>query len=298
MATAPPSIQVIDPPIVLTRGAPTVQVRGGIGTRDVVGRVVAPGGLLSFMVNDRAEDKSVDANGLFRVAVVLGGRQTPVSIVAIDQQGKRAAVEFTLVPDGATVVAATPVAAKIPPMNFGSFYALVIGNEKYQHLPQLKTSVNDAVAISEVLTRKYNFKTTTLKNATRYQILSELNKMRAQLNEGDNLLIYYAGHGELDKANQRGHWLPVDAEADSDANWISSVAITDILNAMTVKHILVVADSCYSGALTRSSIGQLESGRSDEERINWLKAMSKDCASVSSRLTRSQYSGRSAVRTA
>lgn len=275
VAMLPPSIQVIDPPIVLTRGVPNIPVRVGVGTRDVVGRVVAAGGLLSFMVNDRAEDKSVDGNGLFRVPVPLSGKQTPVSIVAIDQQGKRTVVEFALVPDGAGVVAAAPAAPKLPPMNFGNFYALVIGNEKYQRLPELKTAVNDAVAISEMLSKKYNFKTTTLKNATRYQILSELNKMRAQLTENDNLLIYYAGHGELDKANLRGHWLPVDAEADSDANWISSVAITDILNAMAVKHILVVADSCYSGALTRSSIGQLEAGRSEEERVNWLKAITK-----------------------
>ena len=275
VAMLPPGIQVIDPPIVLTRGMPTIQVRSGVGTRDVVGRVVAAGGLLSFTVNDRAEDKSVDGNGLFRVPVALSGKQTPVSIVAIDQQGKRTVVEFALVPEGTGVVAAAPSAPKLPPMNFGNFYALVIGNEKYQRLPELKTAVNDAVAISEMLSKKYNFKTTTLKNATRYQILSELNKMRAQLTENDNLLIYYAGHGELDKANLRGHWLPVDAEADSDANWISSVAITDILNAMAVKHILVVADSCYSGALTRSSIGQLEAGRSEEERVNWLKAITK-----------------------
>ena len=273
VAKLAPSIQVIEPPIVLTRGTPAVQVRGGAGTRDVVGRVTAAGGLLSFSVNDRNEDKAVDAKGLFRVAIPLMGKVTPVSLVAIDQQGKRSMVEFNLVLDGATV--ASGVAPKTPALNFGTYYALVIGNEKYQHLALLKTAVNDAVAVSEVLTKKYNFKTTTLKNATRYQILSELNRLRAQLTENDNLLIYYAGHGELDKANLRGHWLPVDAELQSDANWISSVAITDILNAMSVKHVLVVADSCYSGALTRSSIGQLESGRSEEERVNWLKAISK-----------------------
>jgi hypothetical protein len=40
---------------------------------------------------------------------------------------------------------------------------------------------------------------------------------------------------------------------------------------MAAKHILVVADSCYSGALTRSSISQLETGLTDEARLNWLK---------------------------
>ena len=38
----------------------------------------------------------------------------------------------------------------------------------------------------------------------------------------------------------------------------------EILNAMAAKHVIVVADSCYSGALTRSSIGQLETGLTDE----------------------------------
>ena len=278
--TLPPSIQIIDPPIVLTRATPSIEVRGGVATRDIVGRVTAAGGLLSFSVNDHAEEKAVDANGMFRVAVALSSKSTPVSIVAVDQQGKRSAVAFTLVPDAQAATVAAPPAVKVSPLNFGAFYALVIGNESYQHLTALKTAVNDATAIADVLTTKYGFKTTLLKNATRYQILSELNRLRSQLTENDNLMIYYAGHGELDKTNLRGYWLPVDAEADSDANWISSIAITDILNAMSVKHVLVVADSCYSGALTRSSIGQLEAGRSDEERNNWLKAISKSRSRV------------------
>jgi uncharacterized caspase-like protein len=102
-----------------------------------------------------------------------------------------------------------------------------------------------------------------------------LNKLRAKLTETDNLLIYYAGHGELDQVNMRGHWLPIDADADNTANWISTIAITDILNSMSVKHILVVSDSCYSGAMTRSSLARLESGVSGKQRVDWLKAMLK-----------------------
>ena len=137
----------------------------------------------------------------------------------------------------------------------------------------LDTPEADAKAISEILATRYGFEVKTLLNATRYDILSELNRLRGKLTEKDNLLVYYAGHGELDRVNQRGYWLPVDAEANSDANWISSVAITDILNAMSVKQAIVIADSCYSGALTRSSLGRLESGMSDDARANWLKSI-------------------------
>lgn len=163
---------------------------------------------------------------------------------------------------------------QIPPgIDFGSYYALVIGNNDYQRLPKLETPVVDAKAISQILSSKYGFKVTTLLNANRYQILSELNKMREKVTEKDNLLIYYAGHGELDKVNQRGNWLPVDAEPDSTANWIPNVAITDILNASSAKHILVISDSCYSGSLTRSALSRLQAGLSEEARLAWIRSM-------------------------
>jgi len=271
VAFAPPSIQMIDPPLVTLRGPTSIKVRGGVKARELIGKVSTPAGLLSFTVNDRKE--SVDPSGLFKTEISIVGAVTPVTLIAVDTQGKRAALEFSLVPESYGA-AARPATAKVTSqLNFGVYHALVIGNQQYQRLPGLDTAIDDAKAISDLLKTKYGFKVTNLINATRYQILSELNRLRATLTEKDNLLIYYAGHGELDKANLRGYWLPVDAEPNSDANWISSVAITDILNAMSVKHALVVADSCYSGAMTRSSIGQLESGISDEAREKWLKAL-------------------------
>jgi uncharacterized caspase-like protein len=149
----------------------------------------------------------------------------------------------------------------------------VIGNNKYVSLPSLETAVNDAKAVGEVLRNKYGFDVTTVLNASRYEILTQMNKMREKLTEKDNLVIYYAGHGELDRKNQRGHWLPVDAEADNDANWISNVKITDILNAMNAKHVLVVSDSCYSGALTRSSLSRIKGGLSERRRLHLLQVM-------------------------
>lgn len=272
VAMAPPTIQLIDPPVIMAvRGPLSVKVRGSLTTRELVGKVTAPAGLLSFTVNDKGEQ--VDPNGLFKTQVPLVGTATAVTLVAVDRMGKRAALDFTLVPEA--TVASAPASKKpvIPQIDFGRYHALVIGNQKYQYLPSLNTAIEDAAAVSEVLNKKYGFKVTTLLNATRYQILSALNELRSKLTEKDNLLIYYAGHGELDRANLRGHWLPVDAEPKSDANWIASVSITDILNAMTVKHVLVVADSCYSGAMTRSSIGQIEAGLSEEAREKWLRAL-------------------------
>jgi uncharacterized caspase-like protein len=155
---------------------------------------------------------------------------------------------------------------------FGNYHALVIGNNDYRHLPALKTAVADARSIGELLRSKYGFQVTTLVNAGRYDILSALNRLRGQLTDNDNLLLYYAGHGTIDQATQRGYWQPVDAESGNNANWISTFDVTDILQAMTAKHVLVVADSCYSGALTRSALARLEAGQSPKARRAWIEA--------------------------
>ncbi|MEX2642149.1 MAG: caspase family protein [Acetobacterales bacterium] len=182
---------------------------------------------------------------------------------------------------GSVVEAGRPATPSgIDGIDFGRFHALVIGNNDYRFLPRLKSAAGDARAVARLLEDRYGFKVTLLLDADRYAILSALNKLRETLNEQDNLLIYYAGHGELDRVNNRGHWLPVDAEPDSTANWISNIQITDILNAMAVRQVLVVADSCYSGTLTRASMAQLDAGMSEDLRLNWIRTMAEKRARV------------------
>jgi uncharacterized caspase-like protein len=154
----------------------------------------------------------------------------------------------------------------------GRYHALVIGNNNYAKLPKLQTAVSDAEAVAEVLTRRYGFSVELLRNATREDILRALNKYRAELTENDNLLIYYAGHGSLDRQTNTGFWQPVDAEPDDDLNWIANTDLTRRLNAMTANHVMVVADSCYSGTLVRDAGTQLPTG---QERNEWLRRMAE-----------------------
>jgi uncharacterized caspase-like protein len=136
-------------------------------------------------------------------------------------------------------------------INFGNYHALVIGNNAYRNLPKLKTAVNDSMAIAKLLQDDYQFQTTLLTDATRGQILRALNDYRKTLGKNDNLLIYYAGHGWLDSAADEGYWLPIDASRDDPVNWIANSSITAAIKAINAKHVMVVADSCYSGKLMR-----------------------------------------------
>jgi predicted nucleic acid-binding Zn-ribbon protein len=277
-----PVIQIMQPELRTMRDGKNVRASVATDRTVIVGRVTSETELLTFTINDRAE--KLLANNVFRTDVALVQPEQPVRIVAIDKQGRRSALEFVVARTTPPPTAAASAPAGDGPrvglvrsgtMSFGTYHALVIGNNDYKQLRRLKTAVADAREVARVLEKDYGFRVKLLLNATRYDILAALNDLREKLSEKDNLLIYYAGHGELDERNQRGHWLPVDAEPNSTANWISNLAITDVLNATNVQQLLVVADSCYSGTLTRSSLGRLEGGLSDTDRLKLLSAMAQ-----------------------
>jgi hypothetical protein len=161
----------------------------------------------------------------------------------------------------------------------GNYYALVIGINRYQHLPQLKTAVNDARAVANVLKSQYGFQVTTLldRQATRDNIVSHLNRLINGLYEDEHLLIYYAGHGYYDKQAQKAYWQPSDADLSEDTDWIISDRITSIINRSIAKNILIVADSCYSGTLTRQGRGIAIIPRSNRQRYlqNMLNTRSR-----------------------
>ena len=141
--------------------------------------------------------------------------------------------------------------AKYSDVKFGTYHALVIGSNNYKYLPKLKTAKSDAKAVAKTLKSKYGYKVKTLINATRIDILDAFDEYREILTKEDNLLIYYAGHGYLDEEDNRGYWMPVDARPNRRSAWLSNADITGTLKALKAKHVMVMADSCYSGTLTR-----------------------------------------------
>ncbi len=137
----------------------------------------------------------------------------------------------------------------------GGYFALVIGIDRYPNLHPLETAVADAKSLAELLTARYGFKTKSLLDAeaTRSNVLDALGGYRRTLKPEDNLLIYYAGHGYLDKDANKAYWLPYDAKLDSSTNWILSDELTTDIKVLPARHVLIVSDSCYAGALTRDA---------------------------------------------
>ncbi len=274
---AGPALELIEPALTVTRGKPAAMVRSTT-TTDIVGKVVAQAGIASLNVNGTVVP--VAANGTFRASIEMAKDGTPVQVAAIDKNGKKSSLDFLVLPQpGAAATASgsakAPAGARGVPsdVKLGKYYALVIGNNDYGAFPKLTSAGNDAKAVAEVLKSRYGMNTRLLLNASKMDILSALNDLRETLKAEDNLVVYYAGHGELDRPKKEGYWVPVDGQQGAAGSWISNRAISDILNTMNAKHVLVVADSCYSGALTRASV-PVGAAVPDAQWATFMKKMS------------------------
>ncbi len=233
--------------------------------------------LLTFLIN--GEKQPVNESGVFRFRAV--DAIDTLELTAIDDKGERARVNFSVARRSAAPVSgqladrSTGDDGSYEDIDFGSYHAIVIGNNRYSDLSELKTAETDARTIDTLLRDQYGFTTQLLINATKLQILTALDAARQNLTEQDNLIVYYAGHGQLDQDGARGYWLPVDAEVDNSENWIANAVVTNYLDSIPAKQIMVVADSCFSGTLTKASIPRMQTDMPTALRARWLTLMAK-----------------------
>jgi hypothetical protein len=229
----------------------------------ISGRAADKNGIVEVFVNKM--EANLDEKGNFDIGILLGVGKNDIVVSAMDTYENRATKTFSITREAL----AEPQDQKTKTSS-EQYYALVIGNDKYQYIRKLETAKRDARDVAKVLKQVYGFEAKILLDATRNDIVQAINEIRKSLKENDSLLIYYAGHGEFDKTANKAYWLPVDARSDDDTNWILADRITSNIRRISSKHILVVADSCYSGTFTRRAVTDLSSA---EARDRYLKKM-------------------------
>lgn len=140
-------------------------------------------------------------------------------------------------------------------------YAIVVGIDRYQTLPVLGGAVRDARAMSAFL-QKQGFEVTTVLEgeATRARLARLIgDELPAKLQPDDRVLIYFAGHGvsrgQGDAA--MGYLMPVEGDRSAPASTAISMAeVSRWFGQYAAKHVMLVADACYSGlALGSRSVG-------------------------------------------
>jgi hypothetical protein len=247
----------------LQRGA----ARVGLGFVLIQGRIVSPTPPISITANGIRGEAHKDGTFQVQLPVVPGENLVSVTAWWSDTDFVPGFPFTVIAQDGDNIV------------QEGRRYAVLIGNQKYNDraFPQLDTPTADANALARLLVEHFGFLTSVkvgdqtisliLDDADRQRMLKVLAQLRYVLAPGDSLLLYYGGHGIYEKVTDSAYWLPVDAAPDSPDSWISGAEITAALARLHARHILVVADSCYSGGF-RSRGG--EQKRDAMSRVQFL----------------------------
>ncbi len=253
-------IDIITPDVVLTRGIKTIPVQANVRSLGVMGQVKPPQGVIALKINNRDIKGSMTDGGVFEGVVNLSAGDTPVNVVAVRKDGSKNVQQFVVVRNQLEQIKARhfdQLFTRRLRDDLGEYYALVIGNNKYDNLDNLSTAVQDATKIGQILKEKYGYKVKVLTNANQMQMLEAINYYQNKLKQYDNLMVYYAGHGFIDAQSKEGYWIPTDAAKNDKSKWIPNAKISDFMAAMKAKHVMVVADSCYSGTLSGSPITPL-----------------------------------------
>jgi hypothetical protein len=148
---------------------------------------------------------------------------------------------------------------KVAPTVYANRKALVIGNDSYAKVTPLVNAREDARVMAESLA-SLGFNVSMKLDVTQKQFLAELRSFKNQVKAGDEVALFYAGHGvQIASTN---YLLPIDIHGQSEEevrdDAISLQRLLDDMDDKKVKFTLAVIDACrdnpFKGA-TRSAIG-------------------------------------------
>ena len=128
-------------------------------------------------------------------------------------------------------------------------WAVIVGVARYQHMPVLKYTDDDAYHTYAFLKSPEGgalpdsqIRVLIDEDATRGNILRTMRNVFLRADENDVVILYFSGHG------LPGSFLPVDFNGFN--NKVKHEDIKNIFKASKAKHKLCLADACHSGTLT------------------------------------------------
>ncbi|MBA4321579.1 MAG: hypothetical protein C0408_02055, partial [Odoribacter sp.] len=131
--------------------------------------------------------------------------------------------------------------------------ALVIGNSKYTHSPELANPVNDARAIKDAL-QKVGFDVYEYENLNQSQIKQAIDNFGTRLKMYSIGLFFYAGHGIQSKGSN--YLIPVDANIQSEQqieyDCVQADRVLGLMEAAGSKINIVILDACRNNPFERS----------------------------------------------
>lgn len=177
-------------------------------------------------------------------------------------------------------------------MNTGQNYAVVVGISDYQDdgIPDLRFADKDAEAFAGFLQSPSggsldndHLKVFLNEKATVAQFATALDWLWEVVKEGDNVIIYFSGHGDVEKKSltQPGFLLCWDAPAKVylAGGTLALPMFQEVISTLSVQNkarVIVITDACRAGKLSGSSVGgsQLTSHSLAKQYTNEIKILS------------------------
>jgi WD40 repeat protein len=203
---------------------------------------VSGGAVQKVYVND--EEAKLSKNGEFALLLPLEEGENTLRIRAVDRTNNSTEETFTVTRE---VPAQRPQGGV---SQHGTDYALLIATDDYDEWKPLTNPVNDAKAIGGELRTSYGFDTDVLADATQSEMLTTLRKYAGKkYAEGDQLVIFIAGHGQFDEVLGDGYIVCKDSRLHDDVktSYISHSTLRTVINNIPCKHILLLVDACFGG---------------------------------------------------
>lgn len=151
----------------------------------------------------------------------------------------------------------------------GSTRALVVGISTYQHITPLQFAHRDAEAFAEFLRSpaggsvpETQLKLLTNEKATSAQIESALSWLMSESQPGDQAIIYFSGHGDVETkvSDNSGFLLACNAGKSnySAGGAVPMKYLQEVIDTLSVEkqvRVLLIADACRSGNLAGAETG-------------------------------------------
>ncbi|MEG4340976.1 nSTAND1 domain-containing NTPase [Microcoleus sp. D3_18_C2] len=144
--------------------------------------------------------------------------------------------------------------------NFDRNLAVVIGINRYKnhpHIHRLRTPVNDAKALADLLETEYEYKPENVvplfdQDATLTGLQTLLNDTlpnQLKPTKGDRLIFYFAGHGipRNSEEGPKGYLVPQDADWQKEGSFLAMSEVYEALSKLQCHHLLVILDCCFAG---------------------------------------------------
>ncbi|MCF8084780.1 MAG: DUF1566 domain-containing protein [Deltaproteobacteria bacterium] len=142
---------------------------------------------------------------------------------------------------------------------YSGYHATVVGVGNYDKWPKLPNAVNDARQVSKKL-KNLGFHVELVLNPNAFELNKALSDLTYRYGRDTNqaILFYYAGHGEtevLADGTNLGYIVPRDCPLlrDDPQGFVNTaISMKDIESfslRIRSKHVLMLFDSCFSGAL-------------------------------------------------